>query len=432
MTAHPPADPPRCIVIGAGIVGASCAWHLVQRGAKVTVIDSQLPGQATSYGNAGCISTSSIAPFSHPGAIRKVPGWLLDPLGPMRIRWADLPRLVPWFWRFWRAGTAERVEAIAAAQHRLMATAHEDFDAILRDTGGERLRESRGMILLYASEDEFAGDRWHYDIRERFGLEWHRLGADELRRLEPDIRLGDGVAIHDPVWQHVVSPGDLTRTIAEAAFAAGAEWLNEHVQSVESTGRASGEANAGGVAVTTSGGTRVEADWLVLATGVWTNALLRQLGARVPITPKRGYHSMLAKPNVNLSHPVMQFAEYVVMTPMRDGLRLAGTAEFSRVDAPPDYRRAKALVEHARRFLPALEAGEVTEWMGQRPMMPDSMPLLGPLPRHPRVLCAFGHGHYGLTQGPTTGRIVADLAFGREPHVDLAPFSAARFRGARA
>ena len=171
---------------------------------------------------------------------------------------------------------------------------------------------------------------------------------------------------------------------------------------------------------------------LVLAAGVWTKALLRQLGAEVPITPKRGYHSMLAGPSVTLRHPVMQFTEYVVLTPMRDGLRVAGTAEFARVDAPPEYRRAEALLKHAQRYLPGLTGESVTQWMGQRPMMPDSMPVLGPLPGHPRVLCAIGHGHYGVTQGPTTGRIIADLAFERVPHIDIAPFAASRFRRVRA
>ncbi|MEJ8568135.1 NAD(P)/FAD-dependent oxidoreductase [Elongatibacter sediminis] len=416
-------EKPRCIVIGAGIVGASCAWHLTRRGADVTVVDPEQPGQATSYGNAGCLSTSSIFPFSYPGVIRQVPGWLLDPLGPMRIRWQHFPQLLPWFWRFWRAGTRQRVNAVAAAQHRLMATVLEDYDQILQATGAGGLRESRGMILLYGSEAEYEGDRWHYDLRDRFGLAWQRLSAGELAEREPAIRLGQGVAVFDPAWQHLTSPADVTRTIAEAAFAGGAHWVNEKVRRVTDDGD--------GVTAILSDGRRLGGDRLVLAAGPWSNTLLGPLGARVPLTPKRGYHSMLLRPSVQLHQPVMQFSEYVMMTPMRDGLRVAGTAEFARLDAAPDYRRAKALLQHAQRFLPGLEGEAVTEWMGQRPMMPDSLPVIGPLPGHPRVLCALGHGHYGLTQGPTTGRIIADLAFGDAPHLDIEPYSAARFSGAR-
>jgi len=411
---------PHCIVIGAGIVGASCAWHLQSRGARVTVIDSIQPGQATSFGNAGCISPSSIYPFSYPGAIKQVPGWLLDPLGPMRIRWPDLPALLPWFWRFWREGNEQRLQEVCAAQYELMKSATADYDAILKATRSESLRHSKGLILLYSDQAEFEADRWHYDIKDQFKLPWSKLSHAELHDLEPDIKLApEGIAAMDYSWQHLLSPADVTRNIAEAAFANGAQWLNDRVSQVNSDSR--------GAVIRTEGGKTINADYLVLATGVWTNTLLRQLGHRVPMTAKRGYHSMLAQPNVNLSHPVMQIKEYIVMTPMRDGLRVAGTAEFAHIDAAPDYRRAKALLQHAQRFLPGLKGESVTEWMGQRPMLPDSIPVLGKLPGYDRVLCAFGHGHYGITQGPTSGRIISDLVFGQQPHLDLRPFSITRF-----
>ena len=416
MTGHKP----HCIVVGAGIVGASCAWHLQRRGAQVTVIDSMDPGQSTSFGNAGCISPSSISPFSYPGAIRQVPGWLLDPLGPMKIRWKDALRLAPWFWKFWRAGTAQRVHEIATAQSSLMASATADYDEILRATGAESLRKCEGLIMLYGNETELAADEWHYDIRRAFGLPWQRLTTAELHAMEPAIALGaKGIAVLDPLWQHLLSPADVTATIAGAAFAQGANWVKDRVHKVAS--------QRDGVSVETISGRRIEGDFLVLATAVWTNDLLRQLGHTVPLMAKRGYHSMLAQPNADVRHPLMCISEYVVLTPMRDGLRVAGTAEFAKTDATPDYRRARVLVQHAQRFLPGLAGARVTEWMGQRPMMPDSMPVLGPLPGQERVLCAFGHGHYGITQGPTTGRIMADLVFGQAAHVDLKPFSILRF-----
>jgi len=411
---------PHCIVIGAGIVGASCAWHLQRRGAQVTVIDHVLPGQATSFGNAGCISPSSIYPFSYPGAIKQVPGWLLDPLGPMRIRWPDLPFLLPWLWRFWREGNQQRVQDVSAAQYELMRSATADYDLILKATNSESLRSSKGLILLYSDSAEFEQDRWRYDIKDQFKLPWSRLSHTELHDLEPDVKIpADGVAAMDYSWQHLLSPADVTRNIAEHVFAAGAQWLNDKVIQVQSNGQ--------GAVVTTQGGKKISGDYLVLATGVWTNTLLQQLGYRVPLTAKRGYHSMLAQPNVKLSHPLMQVKEYIVMTPMRDGLRVAGTAEFARIDTAPDYRRAKILLQHAQRFLPGLKGESVTEWMGQRPMLPDSIPVLGKLPAYDRVLCAFGHGHYGLTQGPSSGRIISDLVFGQSPHVDIQPFSITRF-----
>lgn len=410
---------PRCVVVGAGTVGASCAWFLQRRGARVTLVDGELPGQSTSYGNAGCISDTSVFPFSHPGAIRKLPGWLLDPAGPVRIRWSQLPWVAPWLYRFWRAGNARRVAAIVAAQVALMRHAVRDFDEILEGTDSLEYRVARGMILLYDSRQGFEADGWKFRERERLGLEWRPLTGDEVRELEPCIRLGDGVALFEPRWQHVTDPGALTARFAEDAFRRGAAWLQDRVRGVA--------ARPDGVTVTTAGGRVLEADFLVLATGVWSNRLLEPLGLRVPILPKRGYHTMFAQPAITVSRPVMSASRHVLLTPMRGGLRISGTAEFARLDTPPDYARARALVDSARHFAPDLGGSGVSEWMGQRPMMPDSIPVLGPVPTQPRVLCAFGHGHYGLTQGPTTGRIVSQLVFGEDPGIDLAPFSIRRF-----
>jgi D-amino-acid dehydrogenase len=413
------ATGPHCIVIGAGTVGASCAWFLQRKGAQVTLIDSRLPGQAASFGNAGCISKTSVFPFSYPGVISKLPGWLLDPNGPVRIRWSQLPRVAPWLYRFWRAGSARRVEQIVAAQVALMEHTVRDFDDILAGTASEHFRVARGAVLLYDRASDFEADGWKYRERDRLGLSWRPLPREELAEMEPHIRLGDGVALFEPLWQHVTDPGGLTRRFADAAVERGATWIHDRVRGVV--------VRPSGVAVSSDGGRELEAERLVLATGAWSNQLLGQLGLRVPLLPKRGYHTMFASPAIEVSRPVMSASRHVLLTPMREGLRVSGTAEFARLDAPPDYARARALVASARHFAPGLGGSGVSEWMGQRPMMADSLPVLGPVPRHPQILCAFGHGHYGLTQGPTTGRIIASLAFDEDPGIDLTPFAVTRF-----
>ncbi len=410
---------PHCVVIGAGIVGSSCAWHLVRKGARVTLIDSEQPHQGASFGNAGCICKSSVFPFSHPGAILKVPGWLLDPHGPMRIRWSHFLPSMPWLYHFWRAGKAHRVEEIVAAQATLMSSVIDDYDDILAATGGEALRKSHGMILLYDTQKDFAGDAWKYESRERLGFPWQRLTRDELTSLEPSIHLGEGIAVFEPEWQHLIDPGAVTQLIADAAFERGASWLHDRVRTVS--------ANADGVSLVTESGRSLKADRLIIAGGVWSSALIGQLGYKVPLIAKRGYHSMIGKPNLEIRHPIMSASRHVLLTPMRDGLRVSGTAEFAGLDTRPDYRRAKSLMQNARYYAPDLGGEEITEWMGQRPMLPDSLPVLGPLPDQNNVLCAFGHGHYGLTQGPTTGRIISELVFGEDPGIDLAPFSISRF-----
>ena len=358
-------------------------------------------------------------PFSVPGVIRKAPAWLVDPAGPLRIRWSQLPGVLPWLYRFWRSGSAQRVRQIVEAQSALMQRVPRDFDDVLQGTGSDFLREARGAILLYESAQAFAADAWKYRERDRLGLDWRHLSAEELRTMEPSVRLNGGVALFEPLWQHVTDPGDMTRRIAGDAVARGARLVRDRADGIAAQGSE--------IRVSTRSGSTIEADRLVLATGVWSNALLGQLGHRVPLVAKRGYHVMYARPTVELNYPVMSASRHVVLTPMRHGLRVAGTAELAAVDAPPDYARADALVKSARHFLPDLGGDGRSQWMGQRPMTPDSIPVLGALPGQPAVLCALGHGHYGLTQGPTTGRIISDLVFGKDPGLDLSPFSIARF-----
>jgi D-amino-acid dehydrogenase len=260
---------------------------------------------------------------------------------------------------------------------------------------------------------------WELKLRKQYGLEWQQLGRDELKAMEPAVELGDGAALLDPTWHHLLDPGAATAAIAENAIAQGVTWINDRVETLQESGN--------GVTVTTDKGKSIEADRVVIAAGAWSGRLLAPLGYKVPVTSKRGYHSMVVKPNLELNHPLMGVTAFFVMTPMLEGIRVAGTAEFASLEAPPDYRRARALMHHAHQFLPDLAGEEVREWMGHRPMMPDSLPVIGPLEGHKRVICAFGHGHYGLTQGPTTGRIVADLVQDRPTHIELGPFSPGRF-----
>lgn len=408
------------LVIGAGTVGSSCAWYLRRKGFEVTLIDAEPPGQTTSFGNCGCISPNQIVPFAYPGVSREIPRWLLDRLGPLFIRWRQLPGLAPWFWRFWRSATWDHVGHVAEAQTSLMRLILEDFDDITAATGTRNLIRSRGMINVYDSAAEFEASRWKYELMDEHGFRWDLVGPDELAIMVPEFRLGDGLALYYPDWQHTVDPGRLTAMIAEAAFADGVRWCRDRVRSVA--------ANPKGVEVGTESGRSMRADHLVVAAGAWSNALARQLdGATVPMTPKRGYHAHIGSPGIGLDYPITSSSRFFVITPMHDGLRIAGTAEFAALDAAPDYRRAKVLLEHGRHYLPALQTENVQEWMGQRPMMADSLPVIGPSPRHPRVFYAFGHGHYGLAQGPTTGRIIARLVGGEDPGVDLEPFRFDRF-----
>ena len=218
-----------CVVIGAGTVGSSCAWHLRRAGLEVTLIDWEMPGQSTSFGNAACITPNYIYPFSHPGVSREIPGWLMDPMGPLKIRWANLHTLLPWLWKFWRAGTKQGVEHVAGAQAQLMRHVTADFDEILAAIHAEELRESKGMITLYDTPEDFHKMEWAYELIHRHGFQWEFLGPAELKIMVPEVRFEGGVSLYYPEWQHTLDPGLVTARIAEACFTDGGEWLQDRV-----------------------------------------------------------------------------------------------------------------------------------------------------------------------------------------------------------
>ena len=408
-----------CVVIGAGIIGASCAWHLQRKGLQVTFVDPVPPGHSCTYGNAACIATSGVVPFSYPGLIKKFPGWMLDPLGPVTIRSKDFLSLVPWFWKFWRNCNMQKVEEIAAAQALLMRRVLGDWDKILDAVGASQLKRSPGAIFVYDTEKEYRADRWQLDLSKRLGFENHRLSSHDLKSMLPGLKLEKGVALLVPEWHHLVDPARATTCIAEDCIGNGGHWIQDRVTEVSAVGS--------GVSLKMESGHAIEADQLVVAAGAWSNSLAGQLDYEVPLIAERGYHSQIRNPGLELKHPVMSLSHHFVMTPLQDGLRLAGTAEFAALDAKPDFKRAKVLLKQAGRYLEGLKTDDVTEWMGQRPAMPDSLPVISVSPGHPNVFYAFGHGHYGLTQGPTTGRIIADMVTGNQQTLDLSAFRFDRF-----
>jgi D-amino-acid dehydrogenase len=408
-----------CVVIGAGIIGASCAWHLQRKGLQVTLVDSGQPGTACSYGNASCIATSGVVPSSYPGVVKKVPGWLLDPLGPVTIRPKDFLSLAPWFWKFWRSCNMPKVEEIAAAQSLLMHQVLRDWEEILAAVEASHLKRSPGAIYLYDTEKDYLSDQWQIDLSRRLGFEHHRLSPDELKSMMPVLKLEKAVGLLVPDWHHLVNPARATASIADDCMRKGGQWIQDRVTEVT--------AADAGISLQTESGKSIKADQLVVAAGAWSNSFAGQLDYKVPLVAERGYHAQVSNPGFELRHPVMSMSRHFVMTPLEDGLRLAGTAEFAALDTKPDFRRAKVLLKQAAYYLDGLKTDDVSEWMGQRPAMPDSLPVISGSPGHANVFYAFGHGHYGITQGPTTGRIIADMVAGEQPALDLSAFRFDRF-----
>lgn len=406
-------------VIGAGIVGISCALNLLRDGHRVTVVDRNPPGEGCSQGNAGLFSSDSFVPLSMPGVLGQVPGWLLDPLGPLAIRWRHLPNMLPWLVRFVRAGAPRRVEEICDALASLLASSLEEHRALAKGTEAEGLIRAQGCLYVYGDAKSLAKEAKSWDLRQAHGTVMERLDAAQIRVREPALA---------PIYEHgyflsnlghTVEPMLLVKGLAGHFEQSGGVILKRQVREIE--------AGPDGPRRLVTDQGALDVDVLVIAAGAFSGRLTAKLGSPVPLQGERGYHVTIANSGIHLNTPVFANTYKFIATPMAPGIRIAGTAEFGGLDAAPNFARAQVLVRHAKRMLPGIDTSDVSEWSGLRPTLPDSLPVIGRSPVFENVFFAFGHQHVGLTGGPRTGRIIADLVAGRTPNIDIRPFRADRF-----
>lgn len=413
-------------MIGAGIVGAACAIELLRGGHQVTIIEPGDPGgeQAASYGNGAWLSPSSVVPPSMPGLWQKVPGFLVDPLGPLAIRWQYLPKLAPWLAHFVRAGsTVARVEATARALRPLVEDAPERHRSLAAEAGVPELIERRGLLYIFPSRADFDRETLAWRLRRDNGVEWLELDADELRQQEPELdrRYTFGVLVQD--GGNCADPGAYVAALVRHAVGQGAALMR--------AGAAGFRIGGGRLQAVLTRDGEIACDAAVICAGARSRTLARAAGDRVPLETERGYHAIIADPGTGPRRPVMPSDGKMAVTMTRGGLRIAGQVELAGLHAAPDWRRAGILRDYALRMFPNLPrdlpADRVKVWMGHRPSTPDALPVIGPASGCADVVHAFGHGHVGLAAGPVTGQLVADLLGGLAPVINPAPYSPARF-----
>jgi D-amino-acid dehydrogenase len=407
-------------VIGAGIVGISCASYLQRDGHQVTVIDRLEPGEGCSFGNAGGMSPGSCVPVAMPGVAKQIPRWLMDPLGPLAIRWSYLLPALPWLLRFMRAGRREEVERIATGIRALLEDVFDNYAPLLKAAGAEHLVHSRaGQMYVWRTRGAFDGDQYGLKLRRDRGVTIDVLDQHEIRQREPALAPIFEVGAVFPQHGHCSNPFRLVRMLAEQFQRNGGAILKRSVTGFERDGdRVTGVATDAGA---------VNSDDVVIAAGAWSARLAKQLGANIPLETQRGYHVTVADPGVAPRINVMWADAKFMATPMEMGLRFAGTVELAGLEAAPDYRRARKLLELGRTMYPGLKDATVTEWMGHRPCTPDTLPVIDRASGHRDVVFAFGHGHTGLSGASTTGKLVAEMVGGRPASIDLSPYRADRF-----
>ncbi|WP_349366246.1 MAG: FAD-dependent oxidoreductase [Nitratireductor rhodophyticola] len=406
-------------IIGGGIIGIATAFRLAEAGRKVVLIERDAPANAASRGNAGAFAFPSILPLASPGILFKAPKWLFDPLGPLSIPPAEFPKVLPWLLRFFRASMPDRIEASTAAQAALNRLSETETATLTKEAGLDHLVRHDGALELYESEAAWRASLKSWERCEKAGVEVEHVEGTRLAALQPGLspRLVKGVFL--PQWKTVSDPRDYALALLEAARARGVELIEGTVSRLSP--------GAEGVNVTLEGGQTLKAGHAVLAAGPWSNRLTALLGDKLPVTPERGYNTTLPPGSFDLKRQVIFPAHGFVVTPLATGIRVGGASELAGFDAPVNYKRARHMLDKAAGFLPGLKREGGTEWMGSRPSMPDSLPVIGRASSSPRILYAFGHGHLGLTQSAATARLVADLILERTPPIDISPFRPGRF-----
>ena len=417
----PNASGQKAVVIGAGIIGVNVALALQDKGYQVTILDRGEPGMGASFGNAGGIAVTECAPIAMPGTLMNVPGWLLDPLGPLSVRWGYLPNMLPWLVRFLAASSKSRVEQIATELAALLNRAWDDYDPVIAKAGlADAVFKKEGAMAVYRSDASRRKDDYAIDLRRRNGIKIRDLTRAEVRDLEPDLAPIFSCGVMEEDWGRVLDPYKILMGLYKCFLDQGGKFETAEVTDFVYR---DGKPRA---AMTTSGD-QITFDTVVVACGAWSKTLAKRLGSPVPLDTERGYNTTVPYHDAKLSRMVICADDSFVMTPMEMGIRVGGAVELGGLTAAPNYDRAKALFAKGKEVLPKLNGEGGTEWMGFRPSMPDSKPVISKSPNHQNVFFAFGHGHLGLTMAATTGRLISDLMSGEETPINMTPYRINRF-----
>lgn len=405
-------------VVGAGIVGVTVALALVGRGHHVTLLERDGVASGASGGNAGAFAFSEIIPLATPGIMLNASRWLVDPNGPLSIPPANLLRIAPWLMAFWRASRKQCYRAGVEAQGALMALSSAALERLVTRHGLKALLRREGQLQLYDTARGFRQSQSMWAERRAAGIRFDLLeSTGAIAEIQPGMAPRFAYAAFTPDWINVVDPALWTQRLADDFVRNGGQ-----IERAEICDLAPSES---GVRVAGPAG-ELHFDRVVVAAGAFSGRLTARLGLRLPLDTERGYNTTLPAGAFDLRTHVTFSEHGFVVSRIGEGIRVGGGVELGGLDLPPRMERAAALLRKAAAFLPGLDTRGGTQWMGFRPSMPDSLPVIGTAP-HSAVVLAFGHGHLGLTQSAGTAELVADIIDGRPPAINIAPYRASRF-----
>jgi D-lysine oxidase len=407
------------IVLGAGIVGTSIAVHLAKRGLAVALVDRGSPGEGTSYGNAGVIEGNTIFPPAFPRDWAERLRIVLKRSPQANYHLSFLPKIAPWLMAFYAASRPSRLAETARLMRPLMARAVAEHKVLSKEAGAERYFRRNGWLKLYRSDRAFAAQARELDLAKEFGIANVPLDCDGARALEPSLAPVFRHAVHWTGAMSVSNPLAVTRAYAALFAALGGAVYSGDARSLH-------RAHPHWWVDTSAG--PIDAGDVVIALGPWAPDVLKPLGIKLPLAVKRGYHSNFrAEGNAALTRPVLDAENGYCFAPMEQGIRITTGAEFAARDAPPTPVQFDLLLPAARELFALGELVEEKPWVGARPCFADSRPVIGRAPDYRGLWLAYGHGHWGLTLGPASGRLIAEMMTGATPFCDPAPYGADRF-----
>jgi D-amino-acid dehydrogenase len=408
----------KILVIGAGIVGVSTALWLQRDGHNVTLIDKEGPSAGASSGNAGVLSSGSLVPVTVPGLFGKAPKMLFNSNQPLFLKWSYLPKLIPFLWKYMNHANANSVERISNGLSQLLHDAPDQHLALAKGTDAEKYIDMVDYLFGYADEAAFKDDRFGWDVRERRGVTFAPMNANEMVDYDPNLKGRFGYGVQCKNHGKINDPGAYVKKLAEHFASNGGTILIKDVKGFDiKDGHCTGIITAGGPVV---------ADAYILTTGAWSSVWEKALGITIPMESERGYHIEFVNPSITLRSPLMVAGGKFVVNSMTGRMRCAGVIEFGGLDAPASKAPIKLLKKQMADLFPDLTYDRIDEWMGHRPATADSLPIIGVSPKADNVFLGYGHQHIGLSGGPKTGRWLAKLATGTPMNTDLSAYAADR------
>ena len=408
------------IVIGAGMVGTSVAWHLQSNGSQVLLIDKKPPGSETSYGNAGLIQREAIHVHPFPRGMAEMVRVLPNLSTDIRYRWSAVLSHRRALLKYWQYSQQAKVNQIEQEWKTLIEHCTSEHQRMITAANADNLVRKVGWIALYRSADKLQADIQTANNALETGVEHRVLTIEQLKALEPnaDFSAFAGAIHWTNSWQ-VINPGELVKAYA-ANFQAK--------KGVVKQGKVTEIIHISDRWEVVSDTERYSSDHVVIAAGPWSNQLIQSLGYKTPLFPMRGYHQHFEITEDNaINHSLVDMEKGFVMGPMQQGIRITTGAEMTMMKAPKNFYQLQLVLKFAKDILPLDQAVESEPWCGSRPCMPDMKPIIGPAGKHANLWFSFGHGHQGFTLGPITGRMIEEMIHSKPLVVDPSPFSSQRF-----